>query len=113
VAQFFGWPWGRYQKPWKAPRFTLAWLAAFAIALAIVLTGVAPLQLVEWSIVFSVVILPLTYLPLLLIANDGKFMGDKVNGRIANTLGVGFFVILAAAALAALPLYLITSGGQK
>ena len=48
------------------------------------MTGVEPLQLVEWSIVFSIVVLPLTYLPLLLIANDKKFMGDKANGWIAN-----------------------------
>ena len=30
VAQFFGWPWGRYRKPAETPRFTLAWLVAFA-----------------------------------------------------------------------------------
>jgi Mn2+/Fe2+ NRAMP family transporter len=113
VAQFFGWRWGRYRKPGETPRFTLAWLAAFGVALAIVLTGVPPLQLVEWSIVFSIVILPLTYLPLLLIANDRKYMGGHVNGRIANGLGAGFYAILLLVAVAALPLYLITSGGQK
>jgi manganese transport protein len=113
IAQFFGWPWGRYRKPVKTPRFTLLWLASFAIALAVVLTGIAPLQLVEWSIVFSIMVLPLTYLPLLLLANDRKFMGDQVNGRIANVLGAGFYAILLVVAVAALPLYLVTSGGQK
>jgi manganese transport protein len=113
VAQFFGWPWGRYCKPAQTPRFTLAWLAAFAVALAIVLTGVEPLQLVEWSIVFSIVLLPLTYLPLLLIANDRKYMGDKANGWLANILGWGFYAALVLAALAAVPLYFLTSGGQK
>src|SRR3569832_1281333 len=65
VAQFFGWEWGRYKRPHEAPRFTLAWLTAFALALLLVLTGVPPLQLVEWAIVFSILVLPLTYLPLL------------------------------------------------
>jgi Mn2+/Fe2+ NRAMP family transporter len=113
VAQFFGWPWGRYRKPSETPRFTLAWLIAFLVALAIVLTGVPPLQMVEWSIVSSIIILPLTYLPLLLIANDRKYMREQVNGRVANVLGIGFYAILVVVALAALPLFLITSGGQK
>jgi Mn2+/Fe2+ NRAMP family transporter len=113
LSQFFGWRWGRYRKPFETPRFTLAWVVAFVAALAIVLTGVDPLQLVEWSIVFSIVILPLTYLPLLLIANDRKYMGDAVNGRLANLLGVGFYGLVVIAALAAAPLYVITSGGQK
>jgi Mn2+/Fe2+ NRAMP family transporter len=113
LSQFFGWRWGRYRKPAETPRFTLAWVAAFCAALAMVLTGIDPLQLVEWSIVFSIVILPLTYLPLLLIANDRKYMGQAVNGRLSNVLGVGFYGLVVVAAVAALPLYIITSGGQK
>ena len=113
VAQFFGWPWGRYRKPAETPRFSLSWLIAFAVATGVVLTGVEPLQLVEWSIVFSVVLLPLTYLPLLLIANDKKFMTDQANGWVANLLGWAFYAALVAAAVAALPLYFLTSGGQK
>jgi manganese transport protein len=113
VAQFFGWPWGRYKKPAETPRFTIAWLLAFAVALALVLTRIEPLQLVEWAIVFSIVILPLTYLPLLLIANDKKYMREHANGWIANTFGVGFFGLLTIVAIAALPLFFLTSGGQK
>jgi Mn2+/Fe2+ NRAMP family transporter len=112
IAQFFGWEWGRYKRPHEAPRFTLAWLATFLVALALVLTGIDPLQLVEWSIVFSVVVLPLTYLPLLLIGNDRKYMGAHVNGRLANTIGWSFYIVLIVTALAAIPLYVITQGGQ-
>ncbi|HSV02404.1 MAG TPA: divalent metal cation transporter [Phenylobacterium sp.] len=113
LAQFFGWPWGRYRKPAETPRFTLAWIAGFVIALALVLTNVPPLDLVEWSIVFSIVVLPLTYLPLLLIANDRKYMGRYVNGWVANGLGVAFYAIVVVAAVGAIPLYILTSGGQK
>jgi manganese transport protein len=113
VSQFLGWEWGRYKPPHEAPRFTLAWLASFAAALGIVLTGVPPLQLVEWAVVFSIIVLPLTYLPLLLIARDKKYMNEHVNGRLANVLGWGFYAVLCVAAVAALPLYIITSGGQS
>src|SRR5436190_794189 len=113
LAQFFGWPWGRYRKPAETPRFTLAWIGAFVLALGIVATGVEPLQLVEWSIVFSIVLLPLSYMPLLLLANDKTYMGRHANGRIANLFGFGFYALLLVAALAALPLYFITHGGQR
>ncbi|HEY1961398.1 MAG TPA: divalent metal cation transporter [Rhizomicrobium sp.] len=112
VAQFFGWEWGRYKRPHEAPRFTIAWLATFAVALAIVLTGIPPLELVEWSIVFSIVVLPLTYLPLILIGNDRKYMGEHVNGWLSNSIAWFFYAVLIFAALAALPLYFITQGGQ-
>jgi manganese transport protein len=112
VAQFFGWEWGRYKRPHQAPRFTLAWLATFGVALAIVLTGIPPLELVEWSIVFSIVVLPLTYLPLILIGNDRKYMGEHVNGWLSNSIAWFFYAVLVLAALAALPLYFMTQGGQ-
>jgi hypothetical protein len=40
-------------------------------------------------------------------------MGEHANGRLANTFGVGFYVLLTLVAVAAVPLYIITSGGQK
>jgi Mn2+/Fe2+ NRAMP family transporter len=113
ISQFFGWEWGRYKRPQEAPRFTLAWGITFISALLIVLTGVPPLQLVEWAVVFSIIVLPLTYLPLLLIGGDRKYMNDQVNGRLSNVLGWGFYVVLCIAAAAALPLYIFTSGGQS
>jgi hypothetical protein len=42
LAQFAGWEWGKYRRPREAPRFTLAWLAFFALAFVIVETGVDP-----------------------------------------------------------------------
>ena len=112
IAQFFGWMWGRHTKPWEAPRFTLTWIALFALALLIVLTGVDVMQLVEFAVLFSILVLPLTYLPLLLLASDKKYMREHVNGPLAKTLGWLYFAIITAAALAALPLFILTSGGN-
>jgi Mn2+/Fe2+ NRAMP family transporter len=112
AAQFFGWEWGRYRGKAEAPFFTVGWLLTFAICLAIVLTGIDPLQLVEYAIVASIIVLPLTYLPMMLIANDSKYMGEHSNGAFANVLGWLFFGVILLAALAALPLFFLTSGGQ-
>jgi manganese transport protein len=112
VSQFFGWVWGRHKKPWEAPRFTIAWIVLFLLALAIILTGIDPMQLVEYAVLFSILVLPLTYLPLLLLARDKSYMREHANGPLANTLGWLYFLIILVAALAALPLFFLTSGGQ-
>jgi Mn2+/Fe2+ NRAMP family transporter len=112
VSQFFGWEWGRYKKPWEAPRFTIAWIAFFLLALALVLTGVDPIQLVEYAVLFSILVLPFTYLPLLLLAGDRTYMREHANGPLATGLGWLYFGVISLAAVAAVPLYLLTSGGQ-
>jgi len=112
IAQFFGWEWGRHKKPWEAPRFTLAWIVLFLLALLIVMTDVDVMSLVEYAVLFSIVVLPLTYLPLMLLADDKSFMGKYANKWLAKGLGWIYFAIVTAAAIAAVPLYLLTSGGQ-
>jgi Mn2+/Fe2+ NRAMP family transporter len=92
---------GKFRKPAGAARFTLAWIAMFALALLIIITGVDPVMVVEYSIIFSVIILPLTYLPLLMAAGDKTLMGPFVNGRLAKSLGWFYLLLICLAALAA------------
>jgi len=112
MAQFFGWRWGKRERPARAARFTLSWLAIFALALLLVMTGYDPVKLTEFSVIFSVVALPLTYLPILLIANDRAYMGSNVNGKLANVLGGLYFLLILVIAVVAIPLMLLTHGGQ-
>jgi manganese transport protein len=111
TAQFCGWEWGRYRGPLRAPRFTLTWLAVLTAGVAIVLSGIDPVDLTEYSVVFSVVCLPLTYLPVLLVAGDRRFMGEHANGRISRSLGWLYFAVIAVLAVVAVPLLLATNGG--
>jgi manganese transport protein len=112
LAQFFGWEWGRYRHASGAPRFTLTWMVLLGLALAIVMTGVDPVQLTEYAVIFSVVALPLTYLPILLVANDRAYMGKYANGWVSNTLGVAYLVVILIVSLTAIPLMIITNVGQ-
>jgi hypothetical protein len=38
-------------------------------------------------------------------------MGDKTNGRVLNTIGTVYLVILVVVAIATIPLMVITKGG--
>jgi Mn2+/Fe2+ NRAMP family transporter len=111
LAQFLGWEWGRYRGPKKAPRFTISWLIFLFLAVLIVLTGINPVEITEYSVVFAVVALPMTYLPILMIAGDRSFMGEHVNGRFSRLLGWLYFALIVVLAIAAIPLLLMTNGG--
>jgi manganese transport protein len=112
VAQYFGWQWGKYVRPREAARFHLVVLLSLIAAVGAVLTTIDPVKLTEYSVVFSAVALPLTYLPILVIANDPDYMGDEVNGRVSNALASIFLVIILVASLAAIPLMIYTKAGQ-
>lgn len=111
LAQFLGWEWGRYKGPRKAPRFTASWLVFLLLGVAIAQSGINPVEITEYSVVFSVVALPLTYLPVLLIAGDRSFMAEHANGRLATGLGWLYFGVIVVLALAAIPLLLATNAG--
>jgi manganese transport protein len=112
IAQFLGWEWGKYLRPAGAPRFTLAWLTMLGLAVIIVLTGVDPIIVTEFSVVFSAVALPLTYLPVLLVANDHNYMGEHANKHLARTLGWVYLTLITVVSLAAIPLLVLTNMGQ-
>jgi manganese transport protein len=112
LAQFLGWPWGKYRPARKAARFALSWMAILALSTLVIMTGVDPMSVVEYSIIFAVVLLPFTYFPVMVIANDKDFMGEFVNGRFANAVGWFYLAVVTLAALLALPLLIITGGGQ-
>ena len=112
LSQFLGWPWGKFRPPQQASRFTLSWIVVLVLATLVILTGIDPIKVVEYAIVFSVVILPFTYFPMLMIAQDKEVMGEYANGPLAATLGWFYFILITVAAIAALPLMIATHGGN-
>jgi manganese transport protein len=112
VSQYFGWQWGKYVRPRQAALFHTVLLVATITGVGVLLTTVDPIKVTEYSVVFSAVALPLTYFPILVVANDPDYMGDRVNGRLANGLGQVYLVLVTLAALAAIPLMLATKAGQ-
>jgi Mn2+/Fe2+ NRAMP family transporter len=111
LSQFCGWEWGKYREAHGAPRFTLAWIGMLFAGFVIVATGIDPVMITEYAVIFSVVALPFTYVPVLLIARDQTFMGKYANGRISSTLGWIYLAVIAVVALAAVPLMIVTNAG--
>lgn len=112
LSQYMKWKWGKSHPPLSVPNFTWSWLAILLAALMIVITGFDPIVITEYAVIFSVVVMPLTYLPILLTANDQKFMGKYRNKRWNTVLGWVSFVILTIVSLAAVPLMILTQRGQ-
>lgn len=112
VSQYFGWQWGKWVAPLRAARFHTVVLLSCVAAVGLLLTTVDPIMLTEYSVVFSAVALPLTYLPILVVANDRTYMGEHANGRLANALGSIYLVIVLVASVVAIPLMIITKAGQ-
>jgi len=111
-CQFFDWKWGKALPAREVPRFAKLWIGTFLVAFVIVMTHINPMTLVQASVIFAVLILPTTYLPVLLVANDKKDMGKHANGVLMRTFGWIFFVLLSIAAAAGVPLLVFTHGGR-
>ncbi|TQJ57996.1 Mn2+/Fe2+ NRAMP family transporter [Arthrobacter sp. SLBN-83] len=112
LAQFFGWSWGKFRRPAEAARFHLSMIVCLLVGIGVLATGVDPVLVTEYSVVFSAIALPLTYLPILIVANDPQYMREHVNGRAVNALGMVYLVIILVASIAAIPLMIVTGAGS-
>ena len=96
-SQYFGWQWGKFVRPARRRGSTSSCSSRSSRRGHRAHRRVDPIKVTEYSIVFSAVALPLTYFPILVVANDPDYMGDKMNGRFSNVLGSIYLVILVAA----------------
>jgi Mn2+/Fe2+ NRAMP family transporter len=60
-----------------------------------------------------VVVLPFTYYPVLRLADDREAMGRHVNSRSVRVLGWIYLGLITLAAVAALPLMVVTHMGSR
>jgi manganese transport protein len=112
IAQYRGWQWGKFVRPRAASRFHVVMVVCVILAVLTLLTGVDPVLVTEYSVVFAAMALPLTYLPILIVANDPDYVGQKTNGPIRNLFGLLYLALLVIASVAAIPLMIVTKAGQ-
>jgi manganese transport protein len=112
LSQFFGWRWGKRVRPKEDPRFHLTMIVCLLIAVGLVLTSVDPVKVTELSVVLSAIALPLTYFPVLVVANDVEYMGELVNGAVLNALASFYLLLIVVVSVAAIPLMILTRMGS-
>ena len=109
VAQGFGWKWGENVKPGQAARFSLTYTVVTLLAGLLIFAGIDPLKLTIFSMALTAVSLPVTVVPLLIIMNDRKYLGDNINHWIANAAVLFVSVLACIVALVAIPLQIMGS----
>jgi manganese transport protein len=112
VAQFFDLPWGKSRKVLEVPTFTVTWMLVIVLGSAIALGGANPVTVVEFSVIFAIVVLPFTYYPILRMADNRELMGEHVNSRVTKVLGWIYLVLISIVALGAVPLMIVTHMGE-
>lgn len=113
LAQYFGWAYGEVQPPARSTRFTTSILALLLVSTALALTTLNPITVTIYAVVFSSVLLPFAFLPVLLVGNDRRIMGELANGPVSNTIGTITLLVSVVASLAAIPLLVLTKAGAS
>jgi Mn2+/Fe2+ NRAMP family transporter len=99
VAEAFGWKHGLDRKPRQAKAFY--GLIAFSTILGMLVnfTGINPVRALFWTAVINGILAPPMLVLILMVSNNAKVMGKRVNGRLLNTLGWFTAAVMTAAAL--------------
>jgi manganese transport protein len=112
LCQFYNLPWGKNRKARDVPAFALSWIGMLVIAALLALSGFDPLKLVNISVVFGMVVMPLTYYPIMRVAMDESIMKRHVNSPTDTVVGFFFLTLITIAAVAAIPLMILTDSGR-
>jgi NRAMP (natural resistance-associated macrophage protein)-like metal ion transporter len=100
VSEAFGWTRGLDEKPRHAQKFYLVIIAATLVGMLINFVGINPIDALFWTAVVNGMLAPPLLVVIMMIANNRKVMGDRVNGRWMNVLGWATTLVMAAAAIA-------------
>jgi NRAMP (natural resistance-associated macrophage protein)-like metal ion transporter len=98
VCETFGWKCSLDAKPGKAKEFYLILAASTLGGLVINVIGISPMDALFWTAVLNGFLSPPLLLVIMLIANNKKVMGNRVNGLGLNVLGWATTVAMFAAA---------------
>ena len=91
----------------QAKGFYIVLIIAMAIALLIDFAGISPITMLIYTAVLYGIISPILIALILHISNNRSILGNYVNGKLSNVLGILTFVIMAVAAIALLYLQFV------
>jgi len=112
VTQIMGWKYGEDRKPREAAVFNLIFLVYIVgSTLLIGLTGMDPLQLTIFSVVFTALVLPAVVVPFLAAMNDPTYLEDQTNGLFSNVAVLLIVLLTFVLSAVSIPLTILTGGG--
>jgi NRAMP (natural resistance-associated macrophage protein)-like metal ion transporter len=100
VSEAFGWKYGLDKKPERAKQFYAMIGVSTLIGMLINFIGINPIKALFWTAVINGLLAPPLLVVIMLVANNKKVMGNKVNGVWTNVLGWTTAVVMFAAAIA-------------
>lgn len=98
-AEIAGWRYGLDQKPRRAGKFYAVIAASTVAGLMINFIGINPMSALFWTALINGFMAPPLLLLIMLISNNSKIMGARVNSFWTNLLGWITTVVMFAAAI--------------
>ncbi len=99
VCEALGWNWG-LDRSWRAAKhFYFVIGASTVVGLCLDFIGIKPIDALFWSAVINGFLAPPLLIIVMLVANNPKVMGARVNGRGINVLGWLTTALMFAAAI--------------
>jgi len=107
TAQTFGWKWGEDQEPVEGARFALTYTFAILIGIIPSLLGLDPLKFTMFSMSMTVLALPITFAPLIVIMNDKRRLKEHANGIVTNVAVIAIILLSFVLAVMAIPVQVL------
>jgi NRAMP (natural resistance-associated macrophage protein)-like metal ion transporter len=100
VAETFSWKEGLEKKFSEAPGFYIVIIISLLAGLSMDFLGLQPMQALLYSAILYGLTAPVMIIVILHICNNKKVMGDVVNGKWSNILGVLTLILMSVCAIA-------------
>jgi NRAMP (natural resistance-associated macrophage protein)-like metal ion transporter len=100
ISQAFGWRYGLDESPERARQFYTVIAVSTLVGMTINFLRINPITALFWTGVINGFLTPPLLVIVMLVANNPRVMGDRVNGRWTNLLGWATVLVMTAAAVA-------------
>jgi NRAMP (natural resistance-associated macrophage protein)-like metal ion transporter len=87
VSEAFRWKSGLDSKPGRAPQFYAVIIAATLVGMALNFLGINPITALVLSAVLNGLLAGPLLVLVMLVSNDRRVLGERVNGRLLNVVG--------------------------
>ena len=99
IAEALGWKHGLNERPRRAKLFYAMIVGPTLLGMMVNFIGINPITALFWTAVINGFLAPPLLVIIMLISNNRRIMGERVNGGWANVVGWATTVVMFAAAI--------------